>query len=67
MSPLTGAAYGWYNLAVGLGALPASLIFGAIWDAAGAPAAFSFGALLALVAAIGITLVMPRQRAPAAP
>jgi len=62
-----GAAYGWYNLAVGLGALPASLIFGAIWDAAGAPAAFSFGALLALVAAVGITLVMPRRRAAVAP
>ncbi|MBA3560375.1 MAG: MFS transporter [Gemmatimonadaceae bacterium] len=52
-----GAAFGWYNLAIGLGALPASLIFGAIWDRAGAPAAFTFGAFMALIAAIGISLV----------
>jgi len=52
-----GAAFGWYNLAIGLGALPASLIFGAIWDRAGAPAAFTFGAVMALLAAVGISLV----------
>ncbi|MEP6906299.1 MAG: MFS transporter, partial [Gemmatimonadales bacterium] len=52
-----GAAFGWYNLAIGLGALPASLIFGYIWDKAGSPTAFMFGAGLALVAAIGMTLV----------
>lgn len=54
-----GAAFGWYNLAIGLGALPASLIFGAIWDRAGAPAAFMFGASLALVAAVGMAIVAP--------
>ena len=27
-----GAAFGWYNLAIGIGALPASLLFGALWD-----------------------------------
>jgi len=42
-----GAAFGWYNCAVGIGALPASLLFGAIWHRAGAPAAFVFGAVLA--------------------
>ena len=56
-----GAAFGWYNLALGLGALPASLIFGAIWDRWGAPTAFSFGAAMALVAAVGIAAVAPRQ------
>jgi MFS family permease len=54
-----GVAFGWYNLAIGLGALPASLIFGAIWDRVGAPAAFMFGASLALVAAIGMAIVAP--------
>jgi MFS family permease len=54
-----GVAFGWYNLAIGLGALPASLIFGAIWDRVGAPAAFVFGASLALVAAIGMAIVAP--------
>ena len=54
-----GAAFGWYNLAIGLGALPASLIFGAIWDRSGAPAAFVFGATLALVAAVLMIFVAP--------
>ena len=58
-----GVAYGWYNLAIGLGALPASLIFGAIWDRVGAPTAFKFGAALALIAAIGMTMVKPSPQA----
>jgi hypothetical protein len=57
-----GAAYGWYNLAIGLGALPASLIFGAIWDRASPRAAFLFGATLSLLAALGMTLVRPPAR-----
>lgn len=54
-----GSAFGWYNLAIGLGALPASLIFGAIWDRAGAPSAFVFGATLALLAALLMAFVAP--------
>jgi MFS family permease len=57
-----GAAFGWFHLAIGLGALPASLIFGAIWDRAGSPTAFSFGAFVALVSAIGLFFVLPRAR-----
>jgi len=57
-----GVAFGWYNLAIGLGALPASLIFGAIWDRAGAPAAFMFGGSLALAAALGMLIVAPGLR-----
>ncbi len=58
-----GAAFGWYNLAIGLGAFPASVIFGAIWDRTGARAAFEFGAAMALVAAVGIALVLAPRRA----
>ena len=57
-----GAAFGWYNLAIGLGALPASLIFGWIWDRSGAPSAFVFGASLALVAAVLMAIVAPASR-----
>jgi len=57
-----GAAFGWYNLAIGLGALPASLIFGWIWDRSGAPSAFAFGATLALVAALLMAFVAPASR-----
>jgi len=58
-----GAAFGWYNLAIGLGALPASLIFGWIWDRSSATNAFLFGATLALVAAVLMALVAPSSRA----
>jgi MFS family permease len=56
-----GTAFGWYNLALGLGALPASLIFGAIWSRAGSFTAFGFGAGMALLAALGISLVAPSR------
>lgn len=59
-----GRAFGWYNLALALGALPASLLFGAVWDAWGAPAAFTMGAALAGVSAALILLVVPRHIAP---
>jgi MFS family permease len=57
-----GAAFGWFNLAIGLGALPASLIFGAIWDRVGASTAFIFGAGLAMVAALGMLFVVPERQ-----
>lgn len=51
-----GAAYGLFNAAVGLAALPASLIAGLLWQGAGgwggfgASAPFAFGAAMALLA-----------------
>ncbi|HWP02271.1 MAG TPA: MFS transporter, partial [Gemmatimonadaceae bacterium] len=56
-----GTAFGWYNLAIGIGALPASLIFGAIWDRAGSEAAFAFGASLALLASLGLGMLRLRR------
>jgi MFS family permease len=47
-----GSAFGAYHLAVGLGALPASLLFGALWEALGAEVAFGAGAGIALLAAL---------------
>ena len=58
-----GAAFGWYNLTIGVAALPASLLFGGLWQRYGAPTAFLTGAALALVAAVGLTLVTSDQRA----
>ena len=54
-----GAAFGWYNLAIGLGALPASVIFGTIYDRFGALTAFSVGAAAAMLASIGLWIVIP--------
>jgi MFS family permease len=56
-----GVAYGWYYLAVGVGALPASLVFGALWDRFGSPTAFSVGAGLALIAALALGLAGPAR------
>jgi len=58
-----GRAFGWYNVALGLGALPASLMFGAIWDRWGAPAAFTLGAAIAASAALLLLVVLPTRSA----
>ncbi|MEO7083785.1 MAG: MFS transporter [Gemmatimonadaceae bacterium] len=54
-----GAAYGWYYLAVGIGALPASLLFGLLWDRFDSAIAFDVGAGLSLIAAV-LMLFAPR-------
>jgi MFS family permease len=56
-----GTAFGWYNLAIGLGALPASILFGYVWDHRGPAAAFTMGASLAGLAAVGMMIVAPRR------
>lgn len=54
-----GTAFGWYNLAIGIGALPASLLFGFLWDRVSPTAAFDVGALLAVAAAVVMLFVRP--------
>jgi len=51
-----GLAYGWYHFAIGIATLPASLIFGFLYQRWGALTAFGTGAALAFVAT-GILLV----------
>ena len=46
-----GTAYGWFNLTAGAMLLPASLIFGWLWQGVAAEAAFAFSAACALAAA----------------
>jgi MFS family permease len=50
--PLRSSAFGWLGLTTGLVALPAGLLFGGLWEAWGAPAAFWTGAGLALLGLI---------------
>jgi len=47
-----GTAFGLYHATVGLAALPASVLFGLLWKAFGAPTAFATGAVLAALAAL---------------
>jgi MFS family permease len=56
-----GGAFGWYNFAIGAGALPASVIFGFIWQKAGAKSAFGLGASLACLAAILLFFFIPSR------
>jgi MFS family permease len=49
---LRGTAFGLYYAVLGIGGLLASVVFGLIWRAAGAAAAFSAGAALAVVATL---------------
>jgi MFS family permease len=52
-----GAAYGLYNASVGVMALPASLLAGALWNRVSPSAPFAFGAFIAFLAFIGIFFV----------
>ena len=52
-----GLAYGWYNCAIGIATLPASLIFGALYQFYGALVAFGWGAALAVGAVILLACV----------
>lgn len=54
-----GSTLGYFHATVGIGALPASLLFGWIWKMFGAPTAFTMGAAFALAAAILLLQVKP--------
>jgi MFS family permease len=61
---LRGAAFGWYNFAIGAGALPASLMFGIIWERLGGVAPFLFGAALSGIAALLLLVLVPSAGSP---
>ncbi len=56
-----GTAFGWYNAAIGVAALPASLLLGVIWTMRGPSAAFACGAVLAATAMVLGVFVLPRR------
>lgn len=63
---LRGTALGAFHAAVGVAALPASLVFGLLWSRLGAGVAFGAGAVLALAAALLLAAVPERTGACAA-
>ncbi len=63
-----GTAFGWFHLAVGISALPASVMFGILWSRYGAPTAFGASAGLAVAAAVLlIALPAPGVTSPSGP
>jgi len=61
----SGTAFGWYNLVVGLFLLPASVVFGWLWQLETPLVAFGFGAGCALVAALLLKFWVEPARATA--
>lgn len=55
-----GTAFGLHNLITGLGAFPASLLFGYLWTKTGADVAFLTGAAIAAVAA-SVLIFLPNH------
>jgi MFS family permease len=54
-----GAAYGWFNLTAGAMLLPASLLFGWLWQFVSPEMAFGFGAGCALLASVLLKFWVP--------
>ena len=52
-----GTAFGLYNAAVGVSALPASVIAGILWERINPSAPFIFGSILAFMAVIALTFL----------
>lgn len=57
-----GTAYGWFNLVSGLMLLPASVAFGALWDAFSPQVAFGFSAACAMLAMVLLHLWVKPQK-----
>jgi MFS family permease len=57
-----GTAYGVYHFFIGMATLPASLLMGFIWKAVGVRWAFSFGAIMALIATFLAIILLGDER-----
>lgn len=58
-----GAAFGWYHLTLGLTLLPASVLFGELWERVSVTAAFAFGAGCAVTASLLLAFWVRRTAA----
>jgi len=57
-----GRAFGWLHGLIGFAALPASALFGTLWQAFGSRVAFLAGAGAASAAAVALLALVPRVR-----
>lgn len=58
---LLGTAYGWFNLTAGVMLLPASMLFGWLWQTFSPETAFGFSASCAILAALLLKFWVPTQ------
>ena len=61
-----GQAFGAFHFAIGIGALPASVLFGVLWQRSGPHIAFAAGAALALLACVVLVARVPAHAGRAA-
>jgi len=61
-----GTAYGFYNLAFGITVLPASLLFGLLWNGFGAPTAFLVSSSISIIAALMFLTISTQAKRAAA-
>jgi MFS family permease len=61
-SEARGTAFGFYNLAIGIGAMPASLVTGILWQRFSAATALATGAGLSLLASILLTFAVSEKK-----
>jgi MFS family permease len=59
-----GRAFGWYNFAVGVSAVPAGLITGFVWQSVSPQAALQLGAAVAASASVALLAFAPRWQHP---
>jgi MFS family permease len=59
---MRGRAFGWMNGLVGFAALPASVVFGLVWQGAGSKTAFLAGSAVAAAAVLGLATFVPQGR-----
>ena len=59
---LRASGVGWYNTAVGLLQLVASVVAGVLWDRVGHTAVFYYGAIFAAVGSVALVLLIPKPR-----
>jgi MFS family permease len=57
-----GTAFGWYNMVLGLVAIPSGVLFGAVWQFSSAQWAFMTSAALAGIAVAGVAIGMRADR-----
>ena len=63
---LKGTAFGWYHMISGVAAIPAGVLFGLLWQAAGPLMAFGTTAAVALASALWLWRALPAARPSAA-
>lgn len=59
---MRGTAYGLFNTAVGISALPSSLIAGILWQKIGPSAPFVFGTILSFIALLGLNMLVRKAK-----